>query len=69
MLILRWLRAQTGPVALWQNVRWLTLHTAWREPSRQHDVIEYFAFLHPWLSPRIRYGAWEARQSRLEGHP
>ena len=67
MLILKWLCAQTGTVALWRNVRWLTLHTAWREPSRQHDVVEYFAFLRPWLSPRIRHGSWEARQMSSEG--
>ena len=67
MLILKWLCAQKGTVALWQNARWLALHTAWREPSRQHDVIEYFAFLRPWLSPHIRHGSWEARQSRSEG--
>ena len=67
LLVLRWLRAQQGVVPLWQNIRWLTLHASWRAPSRQHDVIEYFTFLRPLLSPRIRFGSWEARQSRPEG--
>ena len=28
-------------IVLWQHIAWLSLHSGWHEPQRQHDVIEY----------------------------
>ncbi|CAE7409538.1 unnamed protein product [Symbiodinium sp. CCMP2592] len=62
MRLMRWLCAQVRPVNLWNHIEWRTMHNNWSRPTRQHDIVEYLAYLRPHVHPTIRYGCWEARQ-------
>ena len=65
-MIVGWLRRRSGIVHLWQHIPWISLHTSWPQPHRQHDIIEYMQFLRPWLSSAVAYCQWESRQE-LDG--
>ena len=67
MLILKWLCTQCSIVPLWSHIGWRALHSSWPEPSRQHDIVEYFTHLRPLLGAKLRFGSWESRQVRPEG--
>jgi len=67
MLILKWLCTQRSIVPLWSHIGWRALHSSWPEPSRQHDIVEYFTHLRPLLGAKLRFGSWESRQVRPEG--
>jgi len=48
---------------LWQLIQWRTMHTGWRSPAQQHDIVEYLVFLGPQLQPDVVLSRWESRQA------